>query len=396
VALARGRRDDPAEREALAALVPLLPTGARLAALLRLSSLALAAGDAALARATAEEARALAPRDAAAVEACRVAALAGGDLARVAELLGDLAALEPAAAGPRLLDRARLLASLADAEGADAAYAGALAALPADRALADEHARHRRARLGGRAAAEPLEAFALRAPDRREGAAALRVAAAEALAGGDLGVALRCARRAYARTQEDLAFAAPLLGRVLYLLGARAEALVLHRRLLEADFRGVAPEEAIALCREAAELAEDEGERDVALAAYDRLLALRPADLDAALRRFELDPDRARAARDLARAAEASRSRRRRALALARAAAAAREGSDRELGEALFARAREDAAGDAALATAIARRRAEVIRAVEGASSGAFLAALHDAAAAAQGAGDRAAARELL
>jgi tetratricopeptide (TPR) repeat protein len=396
-ARARDRGDASAEREALASLVPLLPTRARPAALLRRSALELAAGDAAAARASAEEARALAPRDAGAVETCRAAAAADGDGARAAELLGVLAELEPASAGPRLLERARLLAAVGDDEAADGAYVAALAALPAARPLADEHARHRRERLGGRGAAAPLEAFAGRAADRMEAAHALRVAAAMALAAGEPGVALRCARRAYARTQEDLAFAAPLLARILYLSGGGAEALVLHRRLLDAGLPSVAPEDAVVLCRQTAELAEDAGEPELARQAYDRLLELRPQELDAALRRFELEPDRARAVRDLADAAETCRSQRQRVLALVRAAdAALREAYARDLGERLFRRARRDAARDPALAAWIARRHAAAVRAADGASSPAFLEAIHDASAAAQAAGDRAGARELL
>ncbi len=397
VRLARDRRDDAAERDALGALVPLLPTGARPAALLRHAALALAAGDAALARASAEEARALSPRDPSAVDACRVAAVATGDLPRVAELLGELAALEPASAGARLLDRARLLASLGISDETDTAFAAALASLPPDRALAEEHARHRRERMGGRDAAEPIEIYAGRLEDPREAAHALRAAAALAYAAGDLASALRCARRAYARTQDDLAFAAPLLARVLYVQGGGAEALVLHRRLLEAGFPGASPEDLVALCRQAAELADDAGEASLALAACDRLLQLRPQEIDVALRRFELDPERPRAVRELADAAEACRSQRRRALALARAAAGALvETRDRELAERLFRRARQDAARDPVLAADLARRWAEATRAADGATSEAFLAALHDAASTAQAAGDHGAAREHL
>ncbi len=397
VRIARERGDATAEREALPLLVPLLPTGARPAALVRLSVLAREAKDPVLARASAEEARALAPRDLAAVEACRAAALAAGDVAAVAALLADAALLDPPSAAPRLLDRARLLVALRRPAEADEAFRAALAALPPDRALADEHARLRRDALPGRPAAAPIEAYALRAGDPREAASALRAAAAVALSAGDLASALRCARRAFARSQDDLAFAGPLLARVLYLLGGAAEALVLHRRLLEAEFQGIPPEEVVALCRQAADLAESAGERDVAIRALDELLRLRPQDVDAALIRFELDPDRARAVRDLAEAAESCRSQRRRALALARAAEGAlREAQDRGLAERLFRRARREAAESPALALRVARRRAEAIRGTEGASSPAFLEAMHDAAAAAQAAGDRDAARDLL
>jgi tetratricopeptide (TPR) repeat protein len=397
VRTARERGDAAAEREALPLLVPLLRTGARPGALIRLSALALEAKDPVLARASAEAARVLAPRDLAAVEACRAAALAGGDMAAVAALLAEAALLDPASAAPRLLDRARLLAALRRSEEADDAFRDALAALPPDRALANEHARLRRAALPGRPASAPIEACALRMGDPREAAAALRSAAVVALSAGDLAAALRCARRAFARSQDDLAFAGPLLARVLYLLGGDAEALVLHRRLLEAGFPGIPSEDVVALCRQAAELAESAGERDVAIRALDELLRLRPQDTDAALIRFELDPDRTRAVRDLAEAAESSRSQRRRTLALARAAEGAlRDAQDRELAERLFRLARREAAQSPALALDVACRRAEAIRAAEGASSPSFLGAMHDAAAAAQAAGDRAAARDLL
>jgi hypothetical protein len=395
--LARERGDAAAERATLPLLAPLLPTGARPAALLRLSLLALEAGETAVARASAEEARDLAPRDLGAVEACRAAALAAGDLAAVAALLGEAALLDPSSAGPRLLDRARLLAALGRPEEADDAYSAAAAALPPDRAVADEQARLRRSVLPARPAGEPIEAFALRSGDPREAASALRTAAALAFSAGDLGGALRAARRAYARTQDDPGFAGPLLARILYLQGGGAEALVLHRRLLDAAFPGVAPDEAVALCRQAADLAAGAGERDVALRALDHLLRLRPQDIDASLQRFELDPDRSRAVRDLAATTQVCRSRRSRSLAVAAAGEMAlADGADRVLSERLFGRARQDAEGDPALTLAVARRRAEAIRRAEGASSPAFLEAIHDASAAAQAAGDRAIARDLL
>lgn len=397
VSLCRERGDPPGERKALASLVPLLPTGQRPPALLRLSALALEAGDAALARTSAEEARTLSPRSFETVEAARLAALAAGDMPRVADLLGELAALEPASAGPRLLERARLLAALGRAVEADAAFAEALAALPPDRALAEEQARLRREALAGKGAAEPLEAFALRTADPSEAAHALRAAAAIAFAADDHAVALRCARRAYARTQDDLAFAGPLLARLLYVQGAGAEALVLHRRLFEAGFPGVSPEDLVPLCRQTAELAEDAGEREVALAALDRLLELRPQEIEAALRRFALEPDRARAVQTLSEAAEACRSRRRRVLALVEAARGARADlGDAALSDRLFRRAGQDAARSPGLAVEVARARAAAVRATEGSSSREFLAAIHEVSSAAQEAGDREAARDLL
>ncbi len=393
VRLARERGDAPGEREALVPLVPLLRTGARPAALLRLSSLALAANDPALARASAEEARVLAPRELAAVEACRAAALAGGDLGGVADLLGAAAALDPAGAGPRLLDRARILVTLGRAEEADDAYRAALRALAPDRALADEHARFRREVLPARSSSEPIEAFARRCGDAREAAAALRAAAALAFGANDLATALRCARGAYARTEADPAFVGPLLARVLYLMGGGAEALALHRRLLEAGSAELAQDDAVSLRRQLADLAEAAGDRELALRAVDELLRLRPQELEAALLRFELDPDRVRAARALGDAADACRSQRGRALALARAAEGAlSDAADRDLSEELFRRAGRDAATAPALGLIVARRRAAAIRAAEGASSPAYLAALHDASAAAQAAGDRGAA----
>ncbi len=396
VRLARERNDARAERETLAALVPLLPTGARPAALLRLSALALEAQDVPLARASADEARTLAPRELAAVDACRAAALAAGDLGAVAALLADAAALDPAGAGVRLLDRARLLAALQRAEEADDAYGAALAALPPDRALADEQARARRDALPARSPAAPVEAFALRAPDPREAASALRAAAALALSAGDAGTALRCARAAFARTESEPGFAGPLLARLLYTMGSLAEALVMHRRLLDAGVAEVAPDDAVALCRQAADLAETEGDRALALRAIDEHLRLRPQEIEAAVARFELDPDRAGAVRALADAAEACRSNRRRALALARAAEGAlTDLQDRDLADSLFARARRDAERAPALGLEVARRRAEAIRAAEGASP-AFLDALRDASAAALAAGERGAAMDLL
>jgi tetratricopeptide (TPR) repeat protein len=391
------RSDAAAERGDLLALVPLLPTGARPARLRRLAALALAAGDVPAARAAAEEARTLAPRDAAAVELARDVARAAGDEAAVAERLHELAALRPADAGALGLERARLLARLGDAAGADDGYAAALAALPPELGLAREHARHRRATLPQRGVADPVERCAKRLPDPAAAATALREAAAIAFGAGETAVALRCARRAYARTRDDLAFAGPILARLLYVMGSRGEALVLHRKLLEDGFRGLPPDEGIVLARQLAELAEDAGECALALAALDALLAKKPQDADAALRRFRLDPDRARAARRLAAIAERPGSARRRAGLLAVAAEATlRDVGDVPLAERLWLEARADAARPPALLAAIERTRAAALREIAGPASTAALAALHDAAGAAQSAGDGAGALAIL
>ena len=394
-ALAKTRGDAGAERAALADLVPLLPTGKRPAALLRRSALAAAAGERVVAYALAEEARALAPRDPSAVEASRATAEAAGDRAAVAARLADLAALDPERAGERLLDRARILEALGDVEGADEAYRRAAAALPPDRAVADAHTRLRRC-AGLAAAAEPLEAFARRAPPG-EAARALRAAAAVALEVGDWDATTRAARRAFARTQDDLSFAGPLLARVLYLRGAGAEALVLHRRLVEGGLAGVGPDDAITIVAQLTELAEDAGERDLALEAYDRLLELRPHDVAAARRRFALDPDRRRAVRVLAEAADACRSAHESARAFVEAAeAAAGELSDLSFAERLLRGAAAAASRDRATAGDVARRRAALARLQHGAGSQAYVDVLRDAAEAARRAGDRGTALDLL
>ncbi|HUL58285.1 MAG TPA: hypothetical protein VLU43_03380 [Anaeromyxobacteraceae bacterium] len=398
--LAREGGDAAGERQALVDLVPLLPTGARPAALLRLSALALGAADVDLARRSAEEARTLAPRDPAAARAAIAAAEADGDLAAVGDRLADLALLEPAAAGTHLLERARLLARLGDVEGADEAYGEALAALPPRRGLADEHALLRRAH-GRPGPHEPLERLALRAsepggPGALETAHALRAGASLALEAGDWDAALRCARRAAARTQDDIAFAGPLLGRILWLRGSAGEALVLHRRLFDAGEGVLEPAEAAQVARQLAELALDAGDRELALTALDRYLALRPQDAEAASLRFELDTDRHRAVERLAQTAERCRSLRRRVLALELAGEAALlELDDRPLADRLLRRARREADADPTLAVEIARRRATVIRDALGVGSDAFLDALEEAAGAAQNAGDRTAARAL-
>jgi len=360
-------RDDPgAEEKALEALVPLLPTPQRPAALMRISALALLAGDAVRARAAAERARTLAPRDPLAVEACRAAAVAQGDTNALPEIYSALSALEPARAGELLLERARQLQELDRVEEADRALAEALEACPPDLALSTEHARQRRAhagRLAGRRWGEPLEAFARRSPDRHEAARALREAALLALSQGDPSSALRAARLAFEHTPDDLGFAGPLLANLLYRQGAQEELMPLLVRMLEAGLPGTDQKGGAELCRALAELAREKGDAKVELAALDRLLALEPQDVGTALRRFELDPDRSHAVQALAAAAPGTRLARLRALALARAAAAARrELSDPTLADALFARARTAAGDNPAVLSRVEACRVEAIR----------------------------------
>ena len=401
---ARASGDDAGERSALASLIPLLPTGERPARLLRLSTLQSRAGDLEAARRAAEEARTLAPRDLGAVEACRAVAEQQGDGAAVAERLAELALLEPEQAGQRLLTRARLLAgALAMLEQADDAFTEALARLPADAALAAEHSRFRRnapAPVRERPWGEPLERFALKAPDERTAAGAWRDAAYLALAQGDGASALRCARRAFARTREEPAFAASLLARVLYREGSGAEALVLHRNLFESGFSGIEEGDVAVLCRQLAELAEDAGETDLALEALDSLLSLRPQDLEAAEWRFRLDPDRPRAVRQLTELVGATRSVRRRSRALALAAQAAHgELGDPALADALWHRARAAAGDHPSLLAQLETVRLEAARRDYAPDAprppSELLEALHDAAAAWEAAGDADAARAL-
>lgn len=394
----RARGDPAAELSALERLIPLLPTGDRPRALRRQAELLHAAGRLDEARAAAREARTLAPRDPAAVELCRALAEEANDLPEVAQRLAELAALEPARAAELGLARARILAGLGRSPEADDAFTAALAGLPPDLALAREQVRLRTGApaLAGRPPAEPLERFGARAADRREAAGALREAAALSLRAGDAGSALRCARKAFARTRDDLPFAAPLLARILYLQGSRAEALVLHRALHESGWAGIDEAEALTLARQLAELALDEGDAALARAALDRVLDARPQEADAALQRFALDPDRRAACLALAEAAGALRSDAQRVRALVQAAAAALvELRDRDLAERWFRAARADAARAPALALAVERARADAVRAADLGPS-ALLEALHDAAAAARAAGDTAAARALL
>ncbi|HEX9291648.1 MAG TPA: hypothetical protein VF904_19165, partial [Anaeromyxobacteraceae bacterium] len=242
---------------------------------------------------------------------------------------------------------------------------------------------------------EPLERFARRAGEARDAALALREAATLSLAQGDRATALRCARGAFARTPEDVSLAGPLLARVLYAAGASDEAVALGRLLLVEGPPALpaSEEEVAALCRELAEVAEDAGDIPLALAALDRLVAVRPRETEAALRRFELDPDRPRAVRSLAEAAEGTRRARLRGGALARAAAAARtELADPALSDALFAKARTAAGSSLAALARVEAARVEAIRA--GYDPGApqppaeLVDALRDLAAARDAAGD--------
>jgi tetratricopeptide (TPR) repeat protein len=397
-ARAAARGDAAGEREALAALVPLLPTGQKAAAWLRLARLALASGDAVTGRAAAEAGRRLAPRDPAAIEACREAADAGGDAAAVPPLLEALAGLDPARRGPLLLERAQRLAALGELAAADDAFGEALAALAPDEALAAEHVRLRRGApppVGARPWSEPLERLALRLP-AGAAAGALRAAAALADEQGDLASALRCARAALAASDGELAASGPLLFRLLYRAGAAAEARELGRRLLDAGLPDAA--DRADAWRDLAEVALDGGDDTLALAALDRLLAARPHDVEAALSRFALDPDRARGVRALAEAGAASRRGRLAADALATAAAAARRDlRDPALADALFARARAAARGRAATLAHVEALRAEAARADAELDSAVppaeLIDALRDLAAACASAGDAVGAR---
>ena len=96
---ARTAGDAARERALLAGLVPLLRTGERPAALLRVSALARAAGDLPAARTAAEEARQLSPRDPVAVETARAAAEAEGDSGRRGRAPGRAGRAPPRGAG---------------------------------------------------------------------------------------------------------------------------------------------------------------------------------------------------------------------------------------------------------------------------------------------------------
>ena len=327
VAAARGSGDDAAERQGLAGLVPAAPTGERPALLLRLSALDLAAGDADASRLHAEEARTLAPRDPVATEACLACALRAGDGAAAIDLLDRLATLEPATAGDRLLDRARRLAAAGRLLEADVGFRDAIAKLPADRALADEHAALRRASpppVGRHPWGEPLEAFAGRVGEAPDSARAFRDAALLAREQGDLPSALRAARRAHERS-GDVAFAGELLASLLHAGGSVREALDLHKILLAQAAHTLDPAALADRLTALAELAEEAGDRPLAVESLDRLIEQRPHDAQALAWRFRVDPDRVRALDRLAAGAEEIRSRRSRSRLLGLAAAAARD-----------------------------------------------------------------------
>jgi hypothetical protein len=403
VTLSRARGDPGAERRALAGLVPAAPTGERPALLLRLSALDAGAGDAAAARTHAEEARNLAPRDPQAVGACLDLARSAGDVPAVVDLLDRLSQLDPDRAGELLLERARLLARSGPALQADAGFKDALGRLPPSRPLADEHAAFRRtaaAPVGRLPWGEPLEAFAARTADPAEAPRALRDAALLAREQGDGASALRAARRAHERA-GDPGFAGELLAGLLHAGGSVSEALDLHRTLL----RDVGPTlEPAALAERLlalAELAEESGDRGLAIEALDRLLDLRPADADVVEWRFRVDPERSRALDRLAADADRLRSRRRRVRLLARAAAAARsEAHDAGREAALLRRAGEAAAGFPAAELEVARARLDAARAAAAgpdappANGDELAAALLALAAAAEAAGDPAGAAD--
>ncbi len=394
--LAVARSDAAAEAEALAALAPLVPAGERPDLLLRLAVLRAGAGDAAGAAQAAEQARTLAPRSLAAVRQARLAAAALGDEATVVTRLEEEARLDADQAGALLLERARLLAKQGQHQAADHAFTESLLLLPPDQGLALEQVRLRRSHLPERSASEPLERFAGRLEDPATSARAQAAAAALAWEAGDGGAALRCARRAFSRSRQTPALAGPLLGRLLYAQGSFAEALVVHRTLLEAGFPGFEEGEVVALCRQLAELASEADDPALALAAFDRLLALRPQEAAAALARSRIDPDRQRAVTALEAVAGRVRSRASRIELLAAAAEGAlAELHDRRLGERLFREARAEAGDSPGLAVALERRRVEATR-QGGLGPEALLGALHEAAETARSAGDADAAQLLL
>ena len=401
--LAREHRDEAAERSALAGLVHLAPTGERTGLLLRLSALELAAGDVAAARRSAEEARTLAPKDLAAAEACLEAARREGDSSAVAELLSHLAPLDPARAGDRLLERARLLAGpLGRPDEADRAYREALARLPADRGLAEEHVRVRKgspAPVGALPWGQPLEAFAARSTDPEEASLALRESARLARSQGDRGAALRAARAAHARG-ADPAFDGETLAALLHSGGSLEEALAVHVALLDGGLSALDEGEAVDRLFALAQLAEESGNSELAVSALDRLLELRPHDADAVEWRFRVDPDRGRALRHLAEGARQLRSRRRRARALLSGARAARaEAGDAALARALLGEAREACDGLALARREVEELRLAAVRELDLSAPAAvdeLVEALHDASGARAAAGDDQGARAAL
>ena len=348
VATARAAGDEAAERSGLLGLVPAAPTGERPALLLRLSALDLAAGDPGAARIHAEEARTLAPRDVTANAACLAAALRADDGPTVIDLLDRLAVLDPPSAGERLLDRARRLAVASRFPEADAGFRDALSRLPADRALADEHAALRRAApppVGRLPWGEPLETYAGRVPDASEAARAFRDAALLAREQGDAASALRAARRAHERA-GNVAFAGELLAGLLHAGGSVREALDLHKLLLAETAHLLEPTALADRLTALAELAEESGDLPLAVLSLDQLIELRPHDAQALEWRFRVDPDRAGALDRLVAAAGEIRSRRHRARLLALAASAARaEGHDTGRQRDLLRRAAEAARG---------------------------------------------------
>ncbi|MBS1108945.1 MAG: Tetratricopeptide 2 repeat protein, partial [Anaeromyxobacteraceae bacterium] len=326
VASARAAGDEAAERRGLLGLVPAAPTGERPALLLRLSALDLAAGDPGSARVHAEEARTLAPRSLDTNEACLAAALRAADDAAVIDLLDRLAVLDPPTAGSRLLDRARRLAAAARLPEADAGFRDALRRLPAERALADEHAALRRSApppVGRLPWGEPLETYAGRATERSEAALAFRDAALLAREQGDTASALRAARRAHERA-GDVGFAGELLAGLLHAGGSVHEALDLHKALLAEAAHALDPAALAERLTALAELAEEAGDVSLAVQSLDRVLEHRPHDAPILEWRFRIDPDRAGALDRLVAGAEEIRSRRSRARLLSIAAAAAR------------------------------------------------------------------------
>ena len=394
--LATGRGDTAAEALLLAALVPLVPTSERPDRLLRLAALRTSAGDAAGALEAAEQARTLAPRTLAAVRQARLAAAAMGDERAVTVRLEEEARLDEAEAGALLLARARLLVRLGDHQDADAAFTESIGLLPPDQGLAVEQARLRRGHLPARHASEPMERFAGRLEDPAAAARAQAAAAALAWEAGDGAAALRCARRAFGRSRQTPALAGPMLARLLYLQGSFAEALVVHRTLLELGFPGFDEGEVVTLCRQLAELAAEAHDPQLTLAALDRLLTLRPQESGAALDRFHVDPDRRRAVTALGVVAGQVRSHATRVELLATAAEAAlAELHDLRLGDRLFREVRAEARLTPGLAARLERRRAEATRAGQ-LGPEALLGALHDSAELAVADGDGAAARELL
>ena len=366
VAIARQHADPAGERLALAGLVPASPTGQRPALLLRLSELALSADDVAAARAHAEEARTLAPRDLATTEACLAIARQVGDGPAVIGLLDGLAVLDSAGAGARLLERARLLADAGRFAEADAGLREALTRLPPEISLAAEHAALRRAApppLGRLPWGEPLETFAGRAPDAVGAARAWRDAALLAREQGDRASALRAARRAHERS-GDLFFVGEMLADLLHAGGSVGEALALHEALLapgQASLDPVAEADRLAAL---AELAEESGDASLSMRSLDRLIELRPHDAEVMAWRFRIDPDRSRALERLGSDADRLRSRQRRARLLTLAATAARtEARDPGRAREFLRRAQEAAAGLPAAELEVALARLSAARA---------------------------------